>query len=181
MTSPDPVSASAAYQRLLLDLLGDDDPAVVQAATPGALRALVAEAGPHLRVRPEPREWSVLEVVGHHVDGELVVSGRYRWILAHDTPDIPGYDQDLWVDRLHHAEDDPELVLTVFEALRAANLDLWRRTPVAERARFGMHAERGPESYELTFRLAAGHDRFHLDQARRALAAVREAAGEATG
>jgi hypothetical protein len=35
-----------------------------------------------------------------------------------------------------------------------------------------VHAERGPESYELTFRLIAGHDRFHLAQARRALAAV---------
>ena len=65
----------------------------------------------------------------------------------------------------------------MFDALRAANLDLWRRTPVEDRARFGIHSERGPESYELTFRLAAGHDRFHLDQARRSLAAVREAAG----
>jgi len=177
MTSPDPVSASAAYQRLLLDLLGDDDPAVVQAATPGAIRALVAEAGPDLRTRPEPKEWSVLEVIGHHVDGEIVVSGRYRWILAHETPDIPGYDQDLWVDGLRHGEDDPELLLRVFDALREANLDLWRRTPVADRARFGVHSERGPESYELTFQLAAGHDRFHLDQARRSLAAVRAAKG----
>ena len=177
MTSPDPVSASAAYQRLLLDLLGDDDPAVVQAATPGAIRALVAEAGPDLRTRPEPKEWSVLEVIGHHVDGEIVVSGRYRWILAHDTPDILGYDQDLWVDGLRHAEDDPELLLRVFDALREANLDLWRRTPAADRARFGVHSERGPESYELTFQLAAGHDRFHLDQARRSLAAVRAAKG----
>ena len=65
----------------------------------------------------------------------------------------------------------------MFDALRAANLDLWRRTPVADRARFGVHSERGPESYELTFQLAAGHDRFHLDQARRSLAAVREAKG----
>jgi hypothetical protein len=36
-----------------------------------------------------------------------------------------------------------------------------------------MHAERGPESVDLTFRLMAGHDRFHLAQARRALDAVR--------
>jgi hypothetical protein len=36
----------------------------------------------------------------------------------------------------------------------------------------GLHAERGPESYELTFRLLAGHDRFHLGQARRALDAL---------
>jgi hypothetical protein len=34
-----------------------------------------------------------------------------------------------------------------------------------------MHAERGPESFDLAFRMIAGHDRFHLAQARRALEA----------
>jgi hypothetical protein len=61
----------------------------------------------------------------------------------------------------------------LFEPLRAANLALWDRTPEEQRDRIGMHAERGPESYELTFRLIAGHDRFHLAQAERALDAVR--------
>ena len=57
----------------LLAALGDDDPAVAQRETPAAIRALVAEAGELLRVRPEPGEWSVLECVGHIVDSELVV------------------------------------------------------------------------------------------------------------
>ena len=35
-----------------------------------------------------------------------------------------------------------------------------------------LHAERGPETLELSFRLIAGHDRFHLAQAHRALDAV---------
>jgi hypothetical protein len=35
-----------------------------------------------------------------------------------------------------------------------------------------MHAERGPESLDLSFRLIAGHDRFHLGQAHRALDSV---------
>ncbi len=172
-TSPDPVSAPAAYQALLLSLLGEDDPAGVQAATPGALRALVAEAADELRRRPEPAEWSVLECTGHVLDAEIVCSGRYRFILAQDQPPLPGYDQDRWVERLRHGEDDPADLLALFEALRWANLALWQRTPVPQRARVGMHAERGPESYELTFRLMAGHDRFHLDQARRTLAALR--------
>ena len=36
-----------------------------------------------------------------------------------------------------------------------------------------MHAERGPESFDLTFRMLAGHDRLHLGQARGALEQVR--------
>lgn len=171
--SPDPVSEPKAYQDLLVGLVGGDDPAEVQATTPRLLRALVAEAGPDLRTRPEPREWSVLECVAHIVDAELVSSARYRWILAHDEPDLVPYDQDRWVDRLHHPIEEPDALLALFEPLRAANLELWARTSVADRARVGLHRERGPESYELTFILLAGHDRFHLDQARRALEVVR--------
>jgi hypothetical protein len=169
----DPVASPEAYRRSLLAALGDDDPADAQRETSGAIRALVVEAGSLLRVRPAPGEWSVLECVGHIVDSELVAGARERWILSEDEPPIVGYDQALWVDRLAHNEDDPELLIATFEALRAANLDLWGRVAVGDRRRIGRHAERGPESYEMTFRLASGHDRVHLDQARRALEMAR--------
>ena len=61
----------------------------------------------------------------------------------------------------------------MFAALRAANLRLWAAQPAGRARAVGVHRERGPESYELIWRLAAGHDRFHLAQAERALAAVR--------
>ena len=101
-------------------------------------------------------------------------SARARWILAEDEPDIVGYDQDRWVDGLHHRDDDPE------DAHRAV-----RGTAGGEPPTLGGHARRmpgsgsastasaGPESYDLMRRLSAGHDRFHVAQAERALAAVR--------
>ena len=173
MASPDPISDPSGYQQHLLGLLGPDDPGGVQASSPAAWRALLEEAGDRVRERPEPDEWSVLECLGHAADAEIVYAGRYRWILAHDEPPLIGYDQDLWVRRLRHGDDDPAELLSIFESLRAANLALWARTSEDERARVGMHAERGPESLDLSFQLIAGHDRFHLAQARRALDAVR--------
>jgi hypothetical protein len=170
--SPDPVAEPQAYQQHLLDLLGDNDPAEVQESTPRALRALVEESGDRLRSVPEPGEWSVHGCIAHVTDAELVMSGRYRWVLAHDEPPLIGYDQDLWVDRLHAGEEPVEELLALFEPLRVANVELWRRTPVEARARVGIHAERGPETYDLAFRMLAGHDRFHIDQARRALDAA---------
>ena len=168
--TPNELTDPQGYQRYLLGLLGDDDPADVQAATPAALRALVAEAGDRITVRPEPGEWAVYGCVAHIADAELVMSGRYRFVLAHDEPPLIGYDQDRWVDRLHGDDGDVDAMLDLFEALRVANVALWRSTSEADRARFGMHAERGPESYDLAFRMIAGHDRFHMAQARRALA-----------
>jgi hypothetical protein len=176
-TFVDPVAQASEYQQLLLSLLGEDDPVEVQSSTPAEIRRLVAQAGPLLRTRPEPKEWSVFECVAHIVDAEIVYAGRYRWILAHDQPDLPGYDQDLWVDSLHaHGEDDVDELLSVFDPLRAANMALWNRTSPELRTRFGIHRERGPESFELSFKLICGHDRFHLGQAQRTLKQVRAGA-----
>lgn len=171
-TRPDPISQAAAYQQMLLSALGDDDPAEVQSHGPADARTLVVEAGPDLRTRPAPREWSALLCVAHLADAEVVMAGRYRWVLAHDQPELIGYDQDLWVDRLH-GDDEPEDLLAQFAALRAPNVALWRASSDADRARVGVHRERGQESFDLMFRMLAGHDRVHLAQARRALDAVR--------
>jgi hypothetical protein len=172
-TSPDPVAEAADYVRHIIGLLGDDDPAEAQATAPAAWRSLVEEAGDRLRERPERTEWSVLECLGHAVDAEIVTSARYRWIIAHERPALIGYDQDLWVDRLRHRDDDPDRLLEVLDVLRASNIELWERSSEDERQRYGVHAERGDESFDLLFRLIAGHDRFHVAQARRALDAVR--------
>ena len=173
LRSPDPIGDPKAYQNYLLALLGPDDPAEVQERTASTLRALVDRAGPDLRTRPEPTEWSVLQCLAHIVDAEIVMSGRFRFVLAQVEPPLIGYDQDLWVDTLH-VDDDPEDLLRVFEALRPANVALWRATTAEQRARVGIHAERGAESFDLAFRMIAGHDRFHVAQADRALATVRE-------
>jgi len=173
MTTPNEITQAAAYQASLLAALGGDDPAAAQASTPAAIRELLAVAGADLRTRPDPGNWSVLECLGHILDAEVVSTGRYRWIVAHDEPELIGYDQDLWVARLRHGADDPEEVVELFGALRRANLALWARADPADLGRIGIHRERGPESYDLTFRLIAGHDRIHLAQARAALDALR--------
>ena len=173
MTAPDPVLEAAAYQRMLLDALGPDDPAEVQSGAAAAIRTVVRDAGADLRTRPAPREWSALLCLAHIADAEVVMAGRYRFVLAHDEPELLPYDQDLWVDGLHRDDEDPESLLTVFAPLRASNVALWRGATEAQRARVGLHRERGRESFDLMFRMLAGHDRVHLAQARRALEAVR--------
>ena len=173
---PDPVNEGDAYRTMLLGLLGERDPAEVQGELSDKLAAILQEAGPNLRTKPAAGEWSVVELLGHILDAEIVLAGRYRWILAHDEPPIIPYDQDLWVDRLRHQDDDPAEMMALLLALRKSHLDLWERTPQEERDRVGQHAERGPESFELSFRMLAGHDLFHLGQMRRTLAQVQGSA-----
>ena len=161
------------YRRPVLDALGEDDPVAVQEAEPELWRRLVEGAGAHLRTRPEEGEWSVLECLGHMTDSELVTSARYRWILSENEPTLVGFDQTAWAGRPDRVADDPALLLEVLGVLRRANVALWRRLPASERGRIGLHVERGPESFELLFRLQAGHGRIHRAQAERALAQAR--------
>jgi hypothetical protein len=171
------LSAGKAYQQMLLARVGDQDPVLVQSRTPDLVRQLVSDAGRQVRTQPAPEEFSVAQLVGHLVDAELVSSTRYRWILAEDRPDRPGYEQDDWVRVSAYGDADPALLVEVFSALRKLNLDLWQRTPPSDRDREGEHSERGPESYEITFRLIAGHDLVHLDQGRQTLEALSAATG----
>ena len=166
------LSPGKLYQRMLLDRVGDEDPALLQARTPDVVRQLVSDAGRQLHVKPAPGEFSVAELVGHMLDAEIVTSTRYRWILAQDRPALPGYEQDDWVRVSGYGEADAGQLVETFSALRKLNLALWHRTPASERGRVGEHSERGPESYEVTFRLTAGHDLVHLDQGRATLAAL---------
>ncbi|HEY3428296.1 MAG TPA: DinB family protein, partial [Acidimicrobiia bacterium] len=90
-----------------------------------------------------------------------------------NRPKLPGYDQDLWVAKIHPSDESPDQLLALWRPLREANIRLWQRSRSEDRARVGIHEERGPESYDLTFRMLAGHDRFHLDQMSRTIAAIR--------
>jgi hypothetical protein len=176
VSASDPVVTPgwAAYRAELLGLLGDDDPGDVQAGTSALVRQRVAaaiEAGV-LRTPPAKGEWSVLGLVGHLLDGEIYASARYRWILSEDRPALEGYDQDRVADASRHDEADPEVLLTAWEGLRGANLDLWARATPEQREREGVHLERGPSTFDLLFREIAGHDRFHLAQMDRTLQAV---------
>jgi DinB family protein len=168
----DPVAEAEEYRSMLLGLLGDRDPAEVQTELADQLDAVIEMSGPNLRTRPAPGEWSALEVLGHILDAEITSAARYRWILAQDEPTLIGYDQDRWVERLHSLDDDPQEMLSMLGVLRRSHLQLWAGASETDRARFGVHSERGPESFDLLFRLIAGHGLFHLGQMKRTLAQV---------
>ncbi len=158
----------------LFSALGSRDPLEVLAEMPAALRHAVSGLSAELEATPErPGKWSVRQVVQHLADSELVGGFRFRMVLAHDAPALPGYDQDLWADRLRYAESDLETALEDFTTLRRANLRLLRRATPDDLRRIGRHAERGDESLAKLVSLYAGHDLVHLRQ----IARIRHAIG----
>jgi hypothetical protein len=182
MTSPlsNPAGAAAgaadSYTRALLDLLGDRDPIVVQGDLSSSVeRAVAGMSDAALRQPEKPGKWSVIEVVQHLADSEIVYAYRLRMILASDTPPIPGYDQDAWATRLRYAETSLPDALAQIRILRGRTLHLLRGLRPEEWERAGIHAERGRESVRHLTKLMAGHDLVHLRQ----IARIRSVIGAA--
>ncbi len=165
---PEAAAGADDYVRLCLELLGDRDPFAVQEATVDELRRLTAGLSrQELTRREAPGKWSILQVVCHLADTEIVYGYRMRLILAEDDPDVPAYDQDLWAENLGYQESDLGTALDELEAGRDSTLRLLRRLDEGQWRRKGRHAERGLESVRHIFRLLAAHDLIHLRQIRR--------------
>jgi hypothetical protein len=170
----DAAAQTQAYVAALLQTLGSRDPLEVLAETPTALRRAVAGLAPEQEAMPErPGKWSVRQVVQHLADSELVGGFRFRMVLAHDAPELPGYDQDLWAQRLSYQDTDMADALHEFSTLRQSTLRLLRRATPEDLQRVMRHAERGQETLAHMIKLYAAHDLVHLRQ----IARIRQAIG----
>lgn len=170
---PSDAEALKAYLNALLQALGSRDPMEVLAETPEALQRAVAGLTPEQDGTPErPGKWSVRHVVQHLADSELVGGFRFRMVLAHDAPELPGYDQDLWSQKLRYQDNDIADALQDFAYLRRMNLRLLRRATPDDLKRVMRHSERGDEPLGQMIRLYAGHDLVHLKQIERIRRAV---------
>jgi uncharacterized damage-inducible protein DinB len=156
---------AAEYTQAVVAMLGERDPIMVLEAMPDEIEAAAAGLTDEELRRPEaPGKWSIIHVMRHMADSELVWANRLRFIVGHDKPEIIGYDQDAWSEKLHYEGAKLLDTLTLFSVLRASNLNLLHSLGADERARVGVHSERGEESIEHLIRLYAGHDIVHLAQ-----------------
>ena len=171
--SIDPPQERAEYAKAILELVGGREPMSVLRETPTAVARAIDGLTPSQLGQPEaPGKWSIVQVLQHLADSDLVWGWRLRLILAQDRPTLTGYDQDLWAERLHYADADPLKALDQLLVLRHGNLWLLDRATPQDLKRVGVHSERGEESIEYLIGLYAGHDLLHLRQIARIRASL---------
>jgi hypothetical protein len=165
--------SAAAYTRALMDLLGDQEPLVIQAEQLEVLGGLV-EGLPDSVIRQPEREgkWSIIEVLQHLADTEVVYAFRVRMALAHEEPALAGFDQDLWATRLGYVGRNLDSTMNQLACMRRANLELYRTLTAEQWQRGALHAERGRESVLHMVRMGAAHDLLHRRQIERIRSSV---------
>jgi len=161
-------NSAAAYISAVLELIGDRSPMEILGSTAAWCAACARGLTKQQLTTPEaPGKWSIASVMQHFADSELVWGYRLRKVLAEERPELTGYDQDVWAERLGYANADADKALELFTSLRGANLRLLSSTPEGDLDRVGVHVERGEESVRHMIQLYAGHDLVHRRQMER--------------
>lgn len=143
------------------------DPLEIQAATASLIAGLIeAEPEARLQTRPAPGKWSVVEILAHLADDELVTGWRYRQMLENPGCMLAGFDQEKWAVYGRYQEWSSREALDLFRRLRDANLRMLRALKSEEWERHGEHSERGRMTVRSLAQHMAGHDLNHLEQIR---------------
>lgn len=151
-----------AIDRRIMEL---DEIAATLDTLPTVLRTLLTPIDPEtLRARPEPGEWSVLEVIGHLIatdDGGF--RGRIEAIVD-GQPEIAGFDPWAAINERDFAALSLEQLLTELAAKRARSVAFVRSldpTELALTADYPGHGKFAASDFTLEWPF---HDQEHLRQ-----------------
>jgi len=121
-----------------------------------------------LRYKPSPEKWSILEMLAHLADMEILYAYRMRQILADKNPTIAPINQDDWAKNLGYMEEKAPELVAAFGLMRHHNLNLLRRVKVEDLDKSAFHPElnRKVTLAEMVGMLAR-HGPNHLEQIER--------------
>jgi hypothetical protein len=153
------------YQARILAHTVLADPIQLQREAPAAIDELVAgHSDEQLRRRPKPDKWSVVEILAHMAEDELVSTWRYRQMVENSGCELSAFDQDQWAHLGSYHSWTLEDAFALFRLLREGNLRMFSRLTGDQWQSWGVHKERGRTTVRDLARHMAGHDRNHIDQ-----------------
>ena len=110
--------------------------------------------------RYAPGKWSIREVVGHLVDVERVMAYRALHIARADEADIPGMEQDEWIENSNAGKRPLDDLASEWGAVRRANIHFFATLAPDAGVRRGLAS-----GFEFSVRcfpwIIAGHELWH--------------------
>lgn len=114
-----------------------------------------------LLARPTPRDWNILEVLGHITDAEQVFAYRALRIARGDTTPLAGFEQDDYVNNANSANQSTAQLLERYATQRLATIATFRSFDAQAWVRLGVVSDY-PSSARAWAYIAAGHELHHI-------------------
>jgi hypothetical protein len=142
--------------------------------------SLASYASGAMTFKPNPKVWSVREVIHHMPDSEINSVVRCRKIIAESGTTVSVYDQDVWANGLKYQRRDIKDALELFRLLRSYTVGLLRTVDEAVwQDNFVMHPEDGRLTLEKWLGIYANHVDKHIGQIQRNVEVWEKAGGPA--
>ena len=127
-----------------------------------ALAEVPAEA---MKFKPEPKEWSVYEIIIHIADSETNAALRARKLIVEPGSALMGYDQDKWAVELSYHEQNFDDALEATRIARKTTYELLKRQPEEVFSHWLKHPEyEDPYTFEKWINIYSGHIPGHIEQ-----------------
>lgn len=113
--------------------------------------------------------WTVLEVLCHLRDFEVVFMGRIQAMLTEDNPALAFPNPDTLAAEENYMDNTVVDIMQSWQTHRQAHLDLMQTIAEAQWERTGVHPTRGAFTPHDQLFLTALHDTIHMEQITRIL------------
>jgi uncharacterized damage-inducible protein DinB len=137
-------------------------------AAPIRLSVVLADlAHDELRAHPIENKWSILEIVAHLADSDLLGATRFRFAIAEPGAALAYYEEAVWARELGYEDYDAERLqatLMLFASLRAASAAMFRSTPSHLWANAALHPRWGALTLRRMLEIYAEHGERHIGQ-----------------
>jgi len=134
--------------------------------------ALAGATDAELDFEPGEGRWTARQIVHHLADSEMTSAIRLRLLIASDSPNIVGYDQDEYARRLYYSDRPIAASLAAFDAARRTSAEILDRLSEDEWLREGTHNEIGRYTVHKWLEIYAVHAHGHAEQIRAARSAA---------
>lgn len=175
----------AALDQFLSDRIHSKDQSEITASKDALIACLSGTAAyiDHLRrkqvkdafwkTRPDPKEWSLIEIISHLADVDAEVNlPRVQIIKQQQTPFFAAIETDQWAEERSYIQNDPLTTLKKFIDNRKALIAEFSTLTAMDHQKSIQHSIFGPTSVTEIFKFIVQHDRIHLNQIHQVIQAL---------
>jgi len=134
--------------------------------TPAAILTFLDSLPPDDWTRkPDHNSWCITEILCHMRDVDLEVHiPRFEHLRDHPSPFLTAIDADSWAEERGYAKQNGPQALIDFLDARKRLVDLASQLPGSVKEKEIRHTIFGPTTLDEIMRIAARHDRLHIQQ-----------------
>ena len=115
--------------------------------------------------KPEPKEWSVHEIIIHLADSESNAALRARKLAVEPGGTLMGYDQDVWANELNYHDQNYEDALQFVKYARLTTYNWIKTLPDEVFTHTVKHPEyEDPYTFEMWLEIYSSHIPGHIEQ-----------------